>query len=527
MVKKDTPFFEGKILGSYYGGFSNIKEQREKSEKIIASNQIDFLSSTWYSPELTPDMWQMPKSRQEVLRWVRLFFALDPYIYPITMMHALYPFSNFEIVAEDEAVTKFYRQVAFNKNFNLLDFILKMSISYEKFGEAIVNGIKNEVKVDNVKFIKWDGFILFEPEQIEIRQAFFERVPRYYLQITPEMKKEIKEAKRYKREIDSDIESLLNKNEYLLDNDTVSSIMNLTDASATRGTSPLQCLLRILLFQDKISMLKLTAIDRFRYPIEMWKIGDMSLNPPKIPNKQELEDFKEFIKQAKNNPPFSIFVPPFVNYEILGYSGQNTFDYKDDYEWIRDSILVAMGVSKDIILGEVKGWTNTKQLTLQKLIAMYKTKQDKFTNWMIYHFFEPLARWNGFYNKAKELDLPKISYEKKLSLDKDESEDFKELWEAGLISTKTYLSKYKSLDMNQEEVLLKKERGTIFDDGQRIRNKGEIKPFEETIPKITPEEFKESEIPEIPKESEIPEMPKEPEIPETPKEPEIPETPEI
>jgi len=506
MVEKKKIFFDGKdnkikmqkLLGSVYGGFSSREAELKKTEKIIAqmnSGTLDFTSTTWYSPELTPDMWLMPKSRQETLRWVRLFYSLDPYIHAIVNMHALYPFSMFEITAENEAVTKFYKQMAFNRNFNLYDFILKASLSYQKFGEAIMMGIKDEqefeLKSKKVRFTKWSRFVLFEPEFIEVRQAFFEKEPRYYLQITPTMKEEAKEAKRLGREVTEGLDDLLRQNEILLDNQNISAIMNLTDASALRGTSPIQCLLRTLLFQDKIAMLKLTAIDRFRYPIEIWKIGDISADPPKIPNDEELMKFEQFIKQAKNNPPFSIFVPPFVNYEVVGFNGQESlFSYKEDYEWIRDSILVGLGVSKDIVLGEVKGWTNTKQITLQKLIMMYQAVQDKFTNWLINNYFTPIAEANNFYTKNKDLDLPRIEWQKKLNIDKDETEDYMNMWEKGLISTRTLFTKYKSLDYEAEQVKLKKEIGSVFDDGQRIKI-GNRSPLAES--EITPPEGEFSE----------------------------------
>jgi len=500
--EKGKPFFEGKegkvgkpqpILGGFYGGFSQNPDRLKKQEKIIAEmangSMLDFSSATWYSPEMTPDMWLMPKSRQETLRWVRLFYNLDPYIYSIINMHANYPFSNFTITAEDEAVTKFYQEVSFNQSFNLLDFLLQMSLSDEKFGEAITMGVRKEeevaLKKGKIKFTKWDRFILFEPEYIEVRQSFFERDPRYYLKVSEQMKADVKEAKRLGRSVGRETDEFLRNNEVLLDKD-ISSVMRITDASALRGTSPIQCLLRVLLFQDKVSMLKLAAIDRFRYPIEIWKIGDLSLNPPKIPNKQELTEFETFIKQAKNNPPFSIFVPPFVNYEVVGFSGQNTFDYKDDYEWIRDSILVGLGVDKSIILGDVKGWNTNKQIQLQKLIMMYKIKQDRFLNWMINHFYRPLAEANSFFTKSKDLDLPMIAWQKKLDTDTDETEEYKSLWDSGLLSTKTYYTKFKSIDFEQEQVNLKKEIGGVFDDGSRIKMGGGRQPLPPE--QITPEQ---------------------------------------
>ena len=430
-----------------------------------------------YSPELTPDMWLMPKSRLETLRWTRLFFNMDPYIYSIIMMHAMYPFSMFNIIAEDEEVTKFYKKCAFNRKFNLYDFILQMSLSYNKFGEAIVMGIdekiKGKVKDKDVELIRWKKFVLFEPEFIEIRQAFFEDDPRYYLQITDEMKKDILEATQSGRPVEN-AEEILRNDELLLDTEQMSSVMNITDASATRGTSPIQALLRTLLYQDKVNMLKLTAIDRFRYPVEIWKIGDIKENIK--PNEAQLRKFEQYIKTAKDNPPFSLFVPPFVNYEVVGYGNEKSiFDYASDYEWTRDSIMTGLGVNKGLILGEGPSMSNVKDLALMKLFMIYKAVQDKFTFWMKNNFFAPLAEANKFYTRDGDLDIPEIEWEKPISLDRDETEDYSDLYDKGAISTKTLHSKYKGIDNAKEEQLIKEEIGSVFDDGKRIKNRN-IKP---------------------------------------------------
>jgi len=476
--KNTNEMFRGDLAGYKYGVYreGNVKG-RKKEDKIVAqfmNNQsIDFTSSVWYSPELSPEMWLMPKSRLETLRWTRLFYNMDPYIHSIINMHSTYPFSMFTLNAEDPEVTKFYEDVSFNESFNLYDFILQMSLSYNKFGEAIVMNIMEEVEDQEVPFYKWKKLILFEPEFIEVRQAFFEDKPRYYLQITEEMKKDVQEALAEGREI-QDADKMLHEDEVLLDEEQMSQVMNITDASANRGTSPVQSLLRVLLYQDKVNMLKLTAIDRFRYPIEIWKIGNIEKNIK--PNMTQLRQFEEYIKTAKNNPPFSLFVPPIVEYEVVGYGNEkNIFDYQEDYEWTRDAIMTGLGVNKGLILGEGPSMSNVKDLALMKLFMTYKVIQDKFQNWMINHFYRPLAVKNKFFRKDGSLDLPEIHWEKPLNLDRDETEDYMELWEKGIIDTRTLMSKYKGLDYEKIEQAMKDELGSVFDDGKRILNR-DIKP---------------------------------------------------
>lgn len=458
----------------------------EAKEKIIANNfSSDIVNSMWYSPELMPDIWQMPKSKNELLKWCRFFYNTDPYVQAITNMHALFPFSNFQAIASNEKITEYYKKVAFTRNFNLFDHILDMSLAYAKFGESIVMGQEETVNYDGVPLMKWKSFVPFEPEVINIYKSALERKENYTLVITPEFKEEIRQQRNKGKEVHPLLGNAIdyNKTEVDLDGQFMSKIINKTDPSAVRGTSPLQCLLRMLMFQDKVNLLKITAIDRYRNPLEIWKIGDMANSI--VPDMNMLKGFETMIKEAKNNPPYALFIPPYVNFEVAGYSSQKTmFDYKDDYEHVRDAIMVGMGVSKDLIMGEQKGWGNTKQLSLHKLMMMYSTTRTKFDNWLTNEFYYPMANKNNFFTASGDLDLPQIIWEKDLDVDRSTPDDMFKLWDKGLISTKTLFSVYKGLDYEQEAELLTAEIGSRYDDKRRIRNR-DIQPIDKEEPPTT------------------------------------------
>lgn len=466
------------ILGAHHSNPSNMGDLNNMitaREKIMASGTVtgmDFVNSAWYSPELMPDVWMLPKSRLEILKWCRFFYNTDPYIYSIINMHTLYPFSMFDIVASTDKVSEFYTKAAFNREFNLYDLILDMGLAYNKFGEAIVMGQPETITDNGDETFKWKNFILFEPEVINIYKSALERKEVYSLVITPEFKDEIKSLTSKGKEVHPLLKEamLTNKSEVDLDPEYISKIINKTDPSAQRGTSPIQPLLRTLMYQDKVNQLKITAIDRYRYPLEIWKIGDIANNI--IPDINMLKTFETMIKQAKENPPYSLFIPPYVNFDTAGFGKEKSlFDYKDDYEWVRDSILVGMGVTKDLIMGDSKGWSNSKQLTLQKLAMVYSATRDKFTNWMINQFFYPIAEKNDFITETGDLNLPQIAWYKDLEFDSNKPEEYMKLYKDGLISTKTLFSKFKDLDLNQEQQLLKDEIGSIFDDEKRIKNR--------------------------------------------------------
>lgn len=438
--------------------------------------------SFYYSPELTSDSWVLPKSRQEILKWIRIFFNLEPYIQQIIMMHSLYPFSKFDLVVEDPSVKKFYEEMAANGDFNLFEFICQASLSREKFGEAICFGNlqQDENPSKNGKRMwRWANFILLEPELVEIKtdmmsgKKTFEMVPTEEIKALvsstrPEDMERVEELKQTSPEL---VNAVLEHRNVRLDEECVSQIARFTDPSGTRGTSRVQSCFKALILQDWIRLAQSAYAKNYVFPKELWTIGDLASNT--MPTTDDLNHWKQLINQSIQSPPFTIIAPPIVHYEPLSVMGKQ-FPLNNEYDYIQDQLLVGLGVNKNIILGEGPNFGNSKTMALQALVMQYKAVRDKFEDWMINKFFRPIAEKNEFYTVdpdtgEKQLILPQISWYKSLDIDAQEreQEQFWEFHKAGLISTKTLFSKYPNLDYETERQQLEEERGTIFDKGSQ------------------------------------------------------------
>jgi len=491
--------------------------------------------SNFYSPELTVESFLLPKSRQEILKWCRIFFNLEAYVQSIITMHADYPFSKFDIITEDPSVTEFYKDVAFNEKFDLYDFIRRASLSYWKFGEAIPFG--SMIHDEEEDKWRWEKFILLEPELVEIRQEIFEDEPRFELVPTEELKQIIKSTDAVAEERRKNIpdvvkESILNNRLIPLDSECTSSIARITDPSATRGTPVIQSLFKILIYQDWIRLAQAAFAQRYVFPIELWTVGDAAKDI--WPTEDELEAFKNTINLAVQNPPFALIFPPIVKYESLSTSGKSYFpEVTNQYQYIHDQILVGLGVNKNLILGEGPSFSNARTMSLHKLMMVYKAIRDQFENWMIRHFFMPLAVKNNLYKVVrgrKKYILPTISWYKSLDIEERDQErkTFVDMWSKGIISTKTFFGKFPELDFDTEGLQLEKERGTVFDKGDKRIPQGALKPVRPAGPEGAPGELPLGELPEAgPEMAVAPEtMPEAPAAPEAPLPPEAP-APEI
>jgi hypothetical protein len=459
------------------GRTASLDKQADSGTFSVTQTQ-----SFFYSPELTSDSWVLPKSRQEILKWIRIFFNLEPYIQQITMMHSLYPFSKFDLVVSDPTIKKFYEEMSSNGDFNLFDFICQASLSREKFGEAIPFGNLMQDENPNKsgkRLYRWHNFILLEPELVEIKtdmlsgKKTFEMVPTEEIKslvssTRPEDQERVEELKKSSPEL---VNAVMEHRNIRLDEDCVSQIARITDPSATRGTSRIQSCFKALILQDWIRLAQSAYAKNYVFPKELWTIGDLASNT--MPSKDDLNNWKQLINQSIQSPPFTIIAPPIVHYEPLSVMGKQ-FPLNAEYDYIQDQLLVGLGVNKNIILGEGPNFGNSKTMALQALVMQYKAVRDKFEDWIINKFFRPIAEKNEFYtidpdSGEKILILPQISWYKSLDIDAQEreQEQFAEFHKDGLISTKTLFSKYPNLDYETERKQLEDERGTIFDKGSK------------------------------------------------------------
>jgi intein/homing endonuclease len=249
----------------------------------------------------------------------------------------------------------------------------------------------------------------------------------------------------------------------------IKSVGNFHNFALDCGVFVHNCLFKALILQDWIRLAQSAYAQNYVFPKELWTIGDLASNT--MPSEQDISNWKNLINQSIQNPPFSIFAPPIVKYEPLSVMGKQ-FPLNAEYDYIQDQLLVGMGVNKNVILGEGPNFGNSKTMALHALVMQYKTVRDKFEDWMINHFFRPIAEKNNFYTVdpatgKKELILPQISWYKSLDIEDEDAEKDRmmDLHDKGLISTKTLFAKFPELDFETERQNLEQERGTIFDKG--------------------------------------------------------------
>lgn len=444
---------------------------------VQGSTNVTTLTPFMHTPGNAQDAYNLPKSYVEQIRWSRLMYNLNPYIHAITDLKAYYPYSKFKLTTPEPWVTQFYESVAFNKTFNLYRFILRMSLSLKKFGEAIVWGARKQdgiwPQTGQPRWV-WDYFILLEPELVEVKKSIIgSSEPQYFLRPNRDFEDLVKRIRSGDREVahlkDKIAEPIMKKIERRelvpMDSSTVSAIQYLTDGSATRGTPPYQCLFVNFIFEDFVRLALMAQANRYHFPIELWLLGNLEKGI--MPSVADLQNLRDLVNAAIENPPFSIFFPPILDYKAVGVQG-SLMNIKDDMEYAHKQYLIGMGVNENMILGDSGIFSSNETAGNQTFIRMMQKDRDEMEEWMRWHFFEPLAQWNNLkMNKNGILCpiIPDIEWEKTLDFkaEEDEAGKLEKAWDLGLLDPDTMITAW--LKRNPEEIAIKMQKaaGGPFD----------------------------------------------------------------
>ena len=225
----------------------------------------------FYSPELTPDVWLLPKGRIEELRWCQIHFNLNPYVHSIINMHARYPFSNFRLKYKDAKIEQQFNSLLFkNKSFDWYDFILQMSLSYWKYGESVVFGDWSEAEGT------WNYLTLLPPTEIDYREDTFSGEISIEMIPTTVIKNKVRDALLQGR-VDIHpalIDAVQNNKKIPLDtkgregNIFTGELYSppkafvwarVQEPGEVRGSSIIKCLFKDLIFADKIRLAQMAC----------------------------------------------------------------------------------------------------------------------------------------------------------------------------------------------------------------------------------------------------------------------------
>jgi hypothetical protein len=301
----------------------------------------------FYDPQINTTSIYLPQTLKQKNRWNRWFFNHDEMIGTVLELHAELPYSRFEMLIDDPYIRRQYEEcVDITNFFSMLPLI---DLEYQKVGEVIIHTPWNEKKG------MWESIVIHNPDFIEIKyNPFADQESSIELIPDNELKGLIHSTKpeeqQLKKRLPKDIvKRVLNGKNIILDPSEVTHIARRSSPYDIRGTSMIERVYRLLMYEDKLREAQITIADNFIYPLKIFKLGDAQKGW--IPPETHQRALAQMLQQAAFDPNFSLIYHYGLQVEYMTVADKIM---RTDHEWdeINKKKMIALGVSQQFLNGE-------------------------------------------------------------------------------------------------------------------------------------------------------------------------------
>jgi hypothetical protein len=356
-----------------------------------------------YLPEFdSPDRQWYPEDQVEANKNWRLFYKSDPIFGTAIDMYSTMMTSDFDIVLEntqDSSIKNQLELMCETVNFqNVFQNIVKEFLT---IGEAFPHCF-----FDNNKGI-WTHVGFHDPDYMEVIDSpIIDMDPLLYF-VPPEELKELltdtsPESLEIRQRLPVEFVSKVLANQKIrispLNGSFIPRKMHPYDI---RGTSLGSRLWRINMVEDAVYNSTIATYRRAAAPVKVLKLGDPATGwmPPPEAEKKLLD----MVTQAELDPQAYVVYNYGVNFETWGNTDR-AITIKQEYDTIEKIKLVAMGLSKSFMTGEIS-YASAKsglQVFLRRLLSM---RQFFEAMWVYPKFFGPIIEANDWNQRSTTAEV--------------------------------------------------------------------------------------------------------------------------
>lgn len=425
-----------------------------------------------YSPWLSSDYYELPRSFSEERRWYRFFYDQDPIVGRAIDLKTVIPLSKMTLGLPSSKSTKTAKKVQafFEKmwrDLKIKEKFYQILHEYNLMGEVLVYFEWDEDK--NI----WSKILILDPDVCEVRYLPYLDETQVFLTPDTSIQETVLEMKSQAGDRWSELADTIQElsNDALLETDTYAIPLN-TDPSkgsfvkylgrsrspykAGPGVSILRRLLRTLLFRDKLRQALTQITSRHMTPIRIVWAEDLG--------EGDVDQLRGQVDLAMSSPDFSIVANYEIHWEEVTAEGR-LFDNTAIYDQTLDELLIGLGLPKEIITGE--GSYGAGRINLQVLDTEFSQVRDMFTD-LLSELNREVASKNNFIETDEETGLKYLIYSvlkfSRMSL-RDYSDIFDFLWNLysnGALDRDSLLD-FMNIDPVEVETKLKENFMTIND----------------------------------------------------------------
>lgn len=423
----------------------------------------------FYSPTLSTDFYELPRSKKEERLWYRWFYEHDPLVGRCIDLHSELPLSKIMLTMPRSRDYKRAKKILhfFEKmwdEINGWETLLELSQHWWLFGEAFPF-----LEYDEERKM-WSRIVNLDGGNIEIEDIPFSTQSKAYLMPDPD---EIANARKLQWDSyydDDDVydektlellDQLEAEDRLPLDTDPMSGshlahLMRKKGGEGARGVSILKRCLTTLLYRDKLRQAQTQIASRNMTPKHLvWAEGL---------NSAQVEDLRDQVDMALNENDHSIVTNFEVHWESIGV-GDRLLDLSSENEITTQQLLTGLGLTREIVAGE--GTWGSTRINLEVMNTEYLFFRSIMQNFVEKHVFRPIAIVNGFVEQNEYGDLevlyPRLGFTR-LSIRDNEAvfADLFNLYQKGSLPIEYILELY-NLDSEDVREKLEEDLFTLND----------------------------------------------------------------
>jgi len=422
------------------------KVQVEKLHKIadkinrrtkVASSDIGTSSNfVFYSPQLSTDYLELPRSLQEKREYFRHFYSGDEIVGRAIDLHTELPLSKIRLTlpkgtSDHKKASKvlvfFQRMVERVKLFQILlsaaheywlqgncflfaedgeaaDLPQLSSLEIDNFLQSDETSDEKKERVNkefglrNPGYGGWERLTILPPDNVIMKTYSFTDIKSVELVPSGDERAALNRAQagdevaqNIVEQFPDEVKSAVSEGRNIwLDTDpyTGSFVYHLARRRSwyeDLGTSILDRCLRTLLYRDKLRQAQTMIADRHMTPIHLvW--GDKLSN-------EDVEDLREQVDLALLDPDYSIITNFEVHWQDIG-AQERLLDLSAEWDHTENLLFAGLGVTRELLTGE--GTYGGNRISLEIMNTQYLLFREILQEFVEENLFKPVALRKGF-----------------------------------------------------------------------------------------------------------------------------------
>lgn len=436
--------------------------------KTAASDILQTQEAPFFSPYLSTDMLELPRTNREKRRWYRHFYKNDPIVGPAIDLHSEIPLSKVTLTVPKaknyktaQKILRFYEAMV--ERVNLFQKLLSIAHEYNLIGDVyIFSEWEEETKA-------WSKITVLDPDTVETKKYPFTDYLEVSLVPDPATRELVERANhgdlsalKALKSMPADIVEYVKRGQNIpLDTDPYSGshVFHLARKMSDyedHGTSILDRVVRDLLEFEKLRQAQTQIASRNMTPKRIVFAEGLS--------EDDVEGLREQIEASMIDPDYSIVTNYELNWQEIG-ANDRLLVLDSEYGRIATRLMSGLGVTAELLSGEAT-YAGAK-ITLEVLNTRYLLFREVMQNFVEEVLFKPVARANGFVETDDDgnerLIYPRLSF-RRLAL-RDSNDTFEalfSLYQKGSVDVATILDLL-NIDPIATKQRLETDMGTVND----------------------------------------------------------------